>query len=122
MVYSNYPQYFEKRESPRISWTNSEVQVMIISSNTKFKVLGWLQDISHGGFKLKAGNSLTFNDFLQGWAEIYFETFEDFFQLKGQGRVIWTSSNDNMVGIRIDHLDEESRRHLYGFLGILPMD
>ena len=65
---------------------NSEVQVMIISSNTKFKVLGWLQDISHGGFKLKAENPLTFNDLFQEWAEIYFETFENFFQLKGKGK------------------------------------
>jgi len=73
------------------------------------------------GVKLKAENPLTFNDLFQEWAEIYFETFENFFQLKGKGRVIWTSSNENMVGIRIDHLDEESR-YLYGFLGILPID
>lgn len=70
---------------------------------------------------MKAENPLTFNDLFQEWAEIYFETFENFFQLKGKGRVIWTSSNENMVGIRIDHLDEESR-YLYGFLGILPID
>jgi len=121
MVYSNDPQYFEKRESPRINWMDSEVQVIIISSNTKSKVLGWIQDISHGGFKLKTEIPLTFNDLFLEWDEVHFETFEDFFQLKGQGRVIWTSSNENMVGIRIDHLDEESRKYLYGFLGILPI-
>ena len=49
MVYSNDHHYFEKRESPRINWMNSEVQVIIISSNTKSKVVGWIQDISHGG-------------------------------------------------------------------------
>ena len=122
MVYSNHHQYSEKRQSPRINWINSEVQVIIISSNTKSKVLGWIQNISQGGFRLKAETPLTFNDLFREWDEIYFETFEDFFQLKGQGRVIWTSSNENMVGIRIDQLDEESRKYLYGFLGILPTD
>jgi hypothetical protein len=100
---------------------DSEVQVIIISSNAKFKVLGWIQNISQGGFRLKAETPLTFNDLFQEWDEIHFETFEDFFQLKGQGRVIWTSSHEDMIGIRIDHLDNESRKYLYGFLGILPV-
>ena len=120
MVYSDHNPYLEKRESPRINWVNSEVQVSIISSHTKTKVLGWIRDISQGGFKLKAEIHLTADDLFQKWDEIYFETFEDFFQLKGQGRVIWTSPNENVVGIRIDHLDEESRKYLYGFLGIPP--
>jgi hypothetical protein len=120
MVYSNTHQYFEKRESPRINWMNSEVKVIIISSHTKSKVWGWIQDISKGGVKLKAVVPKTFNDLFQERDKIYFETFEDFFQLKGQGRIIWTSSNENMVGIKIDQLDEESRKYLYGFLGILP--
>ena len=120
MVYSNHHPYFEKRESPRINWVNSEVQAIIISSHTKSTVLGWIQDISPGGFKLRTNDPLRSNDLFRGWDGIYFETFEDFFQLKGQGTIIWTSSDENMAGIRIDHLDEVSRKYLYGFLGILP--
>jgi hypothetical protein len=120
MVYSNDHPYDDRRESSRINWMDSEVQVVIISSDAKSKVLGWIQDISHEGFKLRAEIPPKFNNLFHDRDEIYFETSEDFFQLKGRGRVVWTSSNENMVGIRIDHLDEESRRYLYGFLGILP--
>jgi hypothetical protein len=113
--------YFEKRESPRTHWIDSEVQVIIISSDTKSKAFGWIQDISHGGFKLKAEIPPTLSGLFQEWDEIHFETFEDFFQFRGQGKIIWTSSNENMAGVKIDYLDEESRKYLYGFLGILPI-
>ena len=95
MGYSHERPYSEKRESPRINWTDSEVQVSVISSHTKSKVLGWIRDLSQGGFKLEAVIHLALNDLLQERDEIYFETFEDFFQLKGEGRVIWTSPHEN---------------------------
>ena len=120
MVYPNDHPYVEKRESARTNWIDSDVQVIIISPNTKSKAFGWIQDISQGGFKLKAEIPSTFDGLFQEWDEIYFETFEDFFRLKGQGRIIWTSSNENMAGVKINHLDEESRKYLYGFLGVLP--
>jgi len=93
---------------------------MIISSDTQSKASGWIQDISQGGFKLKTETPPTLSGLFRKWDEIHFETSEDFFELKGQGKIIWTSSNAIMAGIRIDHLDEESRKYLYGFLGILP--
>jgi hypothetical protein len=121
MVSPNDPPYFEKRESPRTSWMDSDVQVKIISSDTTSKASGWIQDISQGGFKLKTETPPTLSGLFQKWDDIHFETSEDFFQLKGQGKIIWTSSDQNMAGVRIDHLDEESRKYLFGFLGILPL-
>ena len=120
MVYPSHHPYFEKRESPRTHWIDSEVQVIIISSNTKSKAFGWIQDISQGGFKLKAEIPPTLSGLFQEWDEIHFETFDDFFHFKGQGKITWTSSNENIAGVKVDHLDEESRKYLYGFLGILP--
>ncbi len=121
MVDSNRNRIFENRQNPRVNWTNPEVQVMINSPLAESKLLGWLQDISQGGFKLKAQTPLIINDFFQERDEIYFETSEDFFRLKGQGKIIWTSSCDNMAGIRFDRLDEESRKCLSGFLGVFPV-
>ncbi len=121
MAFSNDLQNSDRRLNARINWIDSEVQVTIMSSSTMSKILGWIRDISQEGFKLKAEIPLRFDDLFQERDEIYFETFEDFFQLKGKGRIIWTSSNENMAGIRIDSLDAESRKHLYGFLGIPPI-
>ena len=120
MVDPHDPPFFEKRESPRTSWMDSDVQVMIVSSNSKSKASGWIQDISEGGFKLKTETPATLSVLFQEWDEIHFETSEDFFQLKGHGKIIWTSPKENVAGVRIDSLDEESRKYLYGFLGILP--
>ena len=121
MVYSDYHQALDRRETPRIYWMDSEVQVVIIPSNTHHRVSGWLLDISPGGFKVKAEVPQKVKQFFPEWEEIHFETFGDFFQLKGQGRVVWTSPNANTVGIKFDRLDEESRKSLYGFLGILSI-
>lgn len=118
MVYSNQHHFFDRRESPRINWINSEVQVFITPFNTKAKVCGWIQDISQGGFKVKAEIPLKMIGPIQKWEEIHFETSEDFFELKGQGKVMWTSFNEDMAGIRFDQLDEESKHALYGFLGM----
>ncbi len=113
--------YLEKRESPRTHWIDSDLEVIIISSNTKSKASGWIQDISQGGFKLKAEIPPTLCGLFREWDEIRFETSEDFFKLKGQGKIIWTSSSENMAGVKIDRLDGESRKYLYGLLGRLPV-
>lgn len=113
--------FLEKRENPRTTWMDSDVQVMITSSDTKSKASGWIQDISQGGFKLETDTPTTLRGLFQKWDEVHFETSEDFFRLKGQGKIIWTSSNGKMAGVRIDSLDEESRKYLYGFLGIFPL-
>jgi len=118
MVCSDYQQSPDRRESPRINWINPDVQVVITPSNTESRVLGWILDISPGGFKVKAEIPQKVKEVFLKWEEIHFETFEDFFQLKGQGQVIWASSSENTVGIRFGRLDEESRISLYGFLGM----
>jgi hypothetical protein len=41
-----------------------------------------MQDISHGGFKLKADNPLKIKDIFRSGKEVVFETYEDFFKLK----------------------------------------
>ena len=120
MVDPKYHSFFEKRENPRTSWVDSDVQVMIVSTHNTSKASGWMQDISQGGFKLETETPTTLRGLFQKWDEVYFETSEDFFQLKGQGRIVWTSPSGNMAGVRIDSLDEESRKYLYGFLGIFP--
>ena len=120
MVDPDAPPDSEKRESPRTNWMDSDAQVTILSSNSAFKASGWIQDISQGGFKLKTESPPTLSGFFKKWDEIHFETSEDFFQLKGQGRIVWTSPSGNMAGVRFESLDEESRKCLYGFLGIFP--
>ena len=120
MVDPKYHSFFEKRENPRTSWVDSDVQVMIVSTHNTSKASGWMQDISQGGFKLETETPTTLRGLFQKWDEVHFETSEDFFQLKGQGRIVWTSPRGNMAGVRIDSLDEKSRKYLYGFLGIFP--
>ena len=120
MVEPNDPPDSEKRESPSTNWMDSDAQVTILSSNSPSKASGWIQDISQGGFKLKTEIPPTLSGCFQKWDEIHFETSEDFFRLRGQGRIVWTSPNGDMAGVRFDFLDEESRKYLYGFLGIFP--
>ena len=121
MVYSDYHQALDRRETSRIYWMDSEVQVVMIPSNTQHRVSGWILDISPGGFKVMTEVHQKVKQLFPVWEEIHFETFGDFFQLKGQGRVIWTSPNTNTVGIKFDRFDEESRKSLYGFLGVLSI-
>jgi len=91
MVDPNDPPDSEKRENPRTSWMDSDAQVTILSFNSASKASGWIQDISQGGFKLKTETPPTLSGCFQKWDKIHFETSEDFFQLKGQGRIVWTS-------------------------------
>ncbi|OGP93605.1 MAG: hypothetical protein A2157_03715 [Deltaproteobacteria bacterium RBG_16_47_11] len=119
MIYKEN-QVFEKRGSPRINWVSSEVQVIIESLSNSSKILGWVQNISQGGFRVRVETPENFRGLFEKWEEFHFETFGNFFQLKGQGRIAWISSNENMAGIKFDQLQEESRRFLDGFLGILP--
>jgi hypothetical protein len=49
---------------------------------------------------------------------ICFETFEDFFQLKGEGGIIWISSDGNIAGVKFDELGRKGKRFLNEFLSI----
>lgn len=103
----------EKREYPRI---NLETKVSIRASDMEPFIPAWIQNISKGGFKLKADNPLKIKDIFKSGKEIFFETYEDFFKLKGRGEVIWASARENEVGIRFDDLDPRSRKFLEDFL------
>jgi len=111
---------FEKRKSPRMNWINPEVQVVMKPLNNNSKIWGWVQNISQGGFKVRVQAPQNVKGIFEKSGEFRFETFEDFFQLRGQGRIVWISSKENMAGIKFDQLHEESRRFVDGFLGIFP--
>lgn len=103
----------DRRESPRISL---ETKISFKTSDSLPMIHGWIQNISRGGFKLKSDNPLKYNGILRSGDEIFFETYEDFFKLKGKGEIIWTSSKDNEAGIKFDELENRSRKFLEDFL------
>ena len=85
----------ERREYPRI---NLETKVSIRASDTELSTPAWIQNISKGGFKLKADNPLKIKDIFHSGKEVFFETFEDFFKLKGRGEIVWASVRENEAG------------------------
>lgn len=86
--------------------------------NTSSKIYGWVQDLSNGGFKLKPEIPSNIKGIFQEGDKINFETYEDFFKIRGQGGIIWISLGDNMAGIKFEELDEESKKSLEEFLKI----
>jgi hypothetical protein len=106
---------FERRENPRI---NLETKISIRTSDMEPSMLGWIQNISRGGFKLKSDNPLITKDVFRSGKEIFFETYEDFFRLKGKGEVIWASMRKNEAGIKFDELDQKGKKFLNDFLGM----
>lgn len=106
---------FEKREGSRI---DMEAKVSLKTSEADSMILGWIQNISHGGFKLKADIPLILKDYFHVGDEILFEAHEDFFELKGKGQVRWTSTDLNEVGIKFDELDHRGKESLEDFLGM----
>jgi len=103
----------DRRESPRI---NLETKISFRTSEASPMIPGWIQNISRGGFKLKSDNPLKYKGILRSGDEIFFETYEEFFKLKGKGEIIWTSFRENEAGIKFDHLDNRSRKFLDDFL------
>jgi len=114
--YSNNTQVLERRESPRV---DLEVQVVMNPSHNGSKFFGWIQDISLGGFKVKVSDSLNFKDLFEKGDGVHFETSEDFFQLRGEGGIMWISSDGNTAGVKFDELGEKSKKSLDEFLNIL---
>ncbi|MCX8119099.1 MAG: PilZ domain-containing protein [Desulfobacterota bacterium] len=105
----------ERRESPRI---NLETKVSFRTSPTAPYLFGWVQNISRGGFKLKADNPLIEEDIFKAGREIYFETSEDFFKLKGKGEIIWASERERVAGVKFGELDQKGRHFLENFLNL----
>jgi hypothetical protein len=103
----------DRREYPRI---NLETKVSFRTSEMSPMIPGWIQNISKGGFKLKSDNPLKYKDILRSGNEIIFETYEDFFKLKGKGEIIWTSFKENEAGVKFDELENRSRKFLEDFL------
>lgn len=112
MEYS-YNGQSERREYPRISL---ETKVSIRTSDLEPFMPAWIQNISRGGFKLKGDNPLNIKDIFYSGNEIFFETYEDFFKLRGKGEVVWASQRDNEAGIKFYELDQRSRKFLEDFL------
>jgi len=110
---AEHPQ--ERRGTPRV---DLEVQVLINPSGGTAEIVGWIQDVSHGGFRVKADipsiSQIIFNE----GEEISFETFGYFPQFKGRGKVIWTSSDGQVAGVKFGELGEKSKTSLEEFLGI----
>jgi len=103
----------EDRKEPRIGL---EIKIKLTSIKTNSNIYGWVQDLSKGGFKLKTEIPLEPKDTFQEGDKIEFQTYDDFFNLKGQGGIVWTSIGDNVVGIKFDELDAESKKSLEEFL------
>jgi hypothetical protein len=103
----------ERRQFPRV---DLEVQVALTAPRHPFPVLAWIENISRGGFMVRADDSA--GGLFRSGEEVRFETSEDFFTLRGQGDVVWTSVRPPAAGVRFDRLDGESRRALDAFLSI----
>jgi len=108
-----YPQ--ERRGTPRV---DLGVQVLINPYGGTGEIVGWIQDVSHGGFRVKADISPISQIIFTEGDEISFETFEYFPQLKGRGKVIWTSSDGQVAGVKFGELGEKSKTSLEEFLGL----
>lgn len=106
---------FERRENPRI---NLETKISIRTSEMEPLVLGWVQNISLGGFKLKTDNPLITKDIFITGRVIIFETYEDFFRLRGRGEIIWASEKENEAGVKFDELDQKGKHFLENFLNM----
>lgn len=112
MEYANYVQK-DRRENPRI---NLETKISIRTSASEPSILGWVQNISLGGFKVKADNPLITKDIFRAGKEIYFETYEDFFRLKGKGEIVWASEREREAGVKFYELDQKGKHFLDHFL------
>jgi hypothetical protein len=103
----------ERRGHERIGL---EAQVSIKSMQKQSMMLGWIQDISHGGCQVRVDIPLNFKDFFHQGDKILFETYVDFFRLKGRGNICWTSKEKDRVGIKFEELDQMSKKYLEDFL------
>jgi hypothetical protein len=107
----------DKRKHSRI---DLETQVSIRSIYFASRMIGWIEDISRGGFKVRAGIPLNFIGLFNEGDPVFFETHEDFFKLRGKGRIQWTSSEKGEAGVKFDELEYKSRKSLEAFLKMFP--
>ena len=105
----------EKREHARI---DLETEVSIRPIHGDSRIPGWIEDISQGGLKVRAGTPLNFKGLFHEGDQIVFETQEDFFKLRGKGEIRWTAVEKGEVGIKFNELDNHSRESLEAFLSM----
>jgi len=111
-------QSIERRKNPR-----AYVQALTLitqPSNKRSIILGWIHNISLDGAGVKAKKPSSFRGFLQEGDEIRFRTQEDYFEFRGRGKVTWTSSQGDMVGIKFSQLAQRSRETLEELLRLFP--
>jgi hypothetical protein len=113
-VLPNGLQTIDRRENPR---KNFEARLIVNPLNTADFHVGWIQNISIGGIRLKT--EIQPSPFTKE-EEVGFFSDKIAFTFVGKGRVIWTSDIQSEVGIKFTQLAEETRRPLEKFLRLLP--
>ena len=106
----NDMQSIERRKNPR-----AYVQALTLitpPSNKRSIISGWIHNISLDGAGVKAKKPSSFRDLLQEGDEIRFRAQEDYFEFRGRGKVLWTSPQGDMVGIKFGQLSQRSREAL----------
>lgn len=106
-------QLFEKRKYPRIGL---EIQIIIKPTDDDSMIFGWIQDISHGGFKVRIDIPSGFKNVFHEGDIVIFKTDEDFFELKGRGDISWISIEGNEAGIKFDEIYDKNRKFFEEFL------
>ncbi len=111
-------QSIERRKNPR-----AYIQALALitpPSNKRSIISGWIHNISLEGAGVKAKKPSGFRGFLQEGDVIWFRTQEDHFEFRGRGKVIWTSPQGDMVGIKFSRLGQRSKEALEELLRLFP--
>ncbi len=103
-------QFIDRRASAR---RNVRVRMNMNPANISSVTSGMIQDISIGGMKVKT--EITPTPF-QIRDEVMFLVSQNYFRFEGQGKILWTSPADGIVGIKFTQLDAEAKRSLHEFL------
>ncbi len=108
----------ERRKNPR-AYIKS--LALITPPATKRPVIsGWIHNISLDGAGVKAKEPSTFGGAVQEGDEIHFKTQEDYFEFHGRGKVMWTSPQGDMMGIKFSQLGQGSGEALKELLDLFP--
>ncbi len=104
----------DRRENSR---RNFKARLIVNSLNTADFHVGWIQDISVGGLRVRTETRPS--PFAKE-DEVGFVSDIDAFAFTGKGRVIWTSEIASEVGIKFSQLADDTREALEEFLRSLP--
>ncbi len=109
---TNNQQVIEKRHNPRVHFRAR----VILATTPDFESLwvGVIEDISRDGLKVKV--SRNFGGSVQRCNKVNFEILKDYFNLEGEGEIVWISPNKDTAGIKFGQLNEKDRKTLEQFL------